>query len=112
MILQRGDIVRVILDPVVGSEVGKARPAVVVQNDLANRSSQTVTIVPISTSIERVFPFQVRIPAGEGGLTRASKALCEQIRTVSRERLSERLGQLSRERMAEIRAALDRHLWF
>jgi mRNA interferase MazF len=112
VILQRGDIVRVILDPVIGSEVGKARPAVVVQNDLANRSSQTVTIVPISTSTDRVFPFQVRIPAGEGGLTRPSKALCEQIRTVSRERLSERLGQLSRERMVEIRAALDRHLWF
>ena len=112
MSLQHGDVVWVSLDPVIGSEVRKARPAVVVQNDLANRSSPTVTIVPISTSTERVFPFQVRIPAGEGGLTRVSKALCEQIRTVSRERLGERLGQLSRDRMVEIRAALDRHLWF
>ena len=112
MSLQRGDVVRVNLDPVIGSEVGKARPAVVVQNDLANRSSSTVTIVPISTSTERIFPFQVRIPVGEGGLTRVSKALCEQIRTVSRERLGERLGRLSPDRMVEIRAALDRHLWF
>jgi mRNA interferase MazF len=93
---QHGDVVWVSLDPVIGSAVGKARPAVVVQNDLANRSSPTVTIVPISTSI---FPFQVRIPEGEGGLTRVSKALCEQIRTVSRERLGERLGQLSRDHM-------------
>ena len=112
MSLQHGDVVWVSLDPVIGSEVGKARPAVVVQNDLANRSSPTVTIVPISTSTERVFPFQVRIPAGEGGLTLHSKALCEQILTVSRERLVDRLGQLSRDRMVEIRTALDRHLWF
>jgi mRNA interferase MazF len=111
-VIKRGDIFLVNLDPVVGSEVGKTRPAVIVQNDLANRSSPTVTIIPISSSTERVFPFQVRIPGGEGGLSRESKALCEQIRTVSRERLVECLGQLSPERLKEIRTALDRHLWF
>lgn len=110
--IKRRDVFLVNLDPVVGSEVGKTRPAIIVQNDLANRSSPTVTIIPISSSTERVFPFQVRIPAGEGGLSRESKALCEQIRTVSRERLVECLGQLSPERLKEIRAALDRHLWF
>jgi mRNA interferase MazF len=111
-VIRRGDVFLVNLSPVVGSEVGKTRPAVVVQNDLANRSSPTITIIPLSSSIERVFPFQVRIPAGEGGLGQESKALCEQIRTVSRERLRERLGQLSQERLNDIRAALDRHLWF
>jgi len=59
-----------------------------------------------------LIPFQVRIPAGEGGLSRESKSLCEQIRTLSRERLVERLGRLSAERLLEIRTALDRHLWF
>ncbi|HZF13462.1 MAG TPA: type II toxin-antitoxin system PemK/MazF family toxin [Thermoanaerobaculia bacterium] len=110
--MERGDVFLVNLDPVVGSEVGKTRPAVVVQNDLANRSSPTVTVIPISSHLERLFPFQVRIPAGEGGLKRESKALCEQIRTLSRERLVERLGRLSTERLLEIRTALDRHLWF
>ena len=110
--IRRGDVFLVNLDPVVGSEVGKTRPAIVVQNNLANRSSPTVTIVPISSSIERVFPFQVRLPAGEGGLSQESKALCEQIRTVSRDRLRECLGRLSQERLNDIRAALDRHLWF
>lgn len=110
--IRKGDVFLVSLDPVLGSEVGKTRPAVVVQNDLANRSSPTVTIIPISSSTERVFPFQVRIPAGEGGLTRESKVLCEQIRTVSRGRLLQPLGQLSGERLNEIRIALDRHLWF
>jgi mRNA interferase MazF len=99
------------LDPVVGSETGKTRPAPVLQNDLANRSSPTVTIVPLSTRVERVYPFQVRIPAGEGGLPQESKALCEQIRTVSRERLGQLLGELPPMRLREIREALDRHLW-
>lgn len=111
--IQRGDVVRVSLDPVRGSEVGKTRPAVVLQNDLANRSSPTVTVVPVSSSqMERIFPFQVFIPAGEGGLERDSKVLCEQIRTLSRNRVLERLGHLSTDRLDEIRAALDRHLWF
>lgn len=96
-----------------GSEVGKTRPAIVLQNDLANRSSPTVTLIPVSSSqADRVFPFQVRILTGEGGLDRPSKALCEQIRTVSRDRLVQSLGHLPDERLAEIRAALDRHLWF
>jgi mRNA interferase MazF len=110
--MQRGDVFLVNLDPVVGSEVGKTRPAVVLQNDLANRSSPTVTVIPITSQIGRVFPFQVLIPAGEGGLDRPSKALCEQIRTLSRSRLIQRLGQLSEERLDVIREALQRHLWF
>jgi mRNA interferase MazF len=110
--MKRGDIFRVNLDPVVGSEVGKMRPAVVLQNDLANRSSPTVTVIPISSNVERIFPFQVLIPAGEGGLERDSKALCEQIRTLSRSRLVERLGRLSPESLDGIREALERHLWF
>ena len=110
--IRRGDVFLVNLDPVVGSEVGKTRPAVVVQNDLANRSSPTVTVVPISSKVDRIFPFQVRVPVGEGGLERESKVLCEQIRTVSRNRLLDRLGQLSSERLEQVRAALDRHLWF
>lgn len=110
--IRRGDVYLVQLDPVVGSEVGKTRPAVVVQNDLANRSSPTVTLIPISSKADRVFPFQIRLAAGEGGLDRASKALCEQIRTVARDRLVQYLGHLPAERLTEIRAALDRHLWF
>lgn len=111
--IHRGDVVRVSLDPVRGSEVGKTRPAVVLQNDLANRSSPTITVAPVSASqMERIFPFQVFIPAGEGGLERDSKVLCEQIRTLSRSRVLERLGHLSTDRLDEIRAALDRHLWF
>ena len=100
------------LDPVIGSEVGKTRPAVVLQNEMANRTSPTVTVIPLSTKVERVFPFQVLIPAGEGGLTRESKVLCEQIRTLSTKRLLQHLGSLPPERLEQIRTALERHLWF
>jgi mRNA interferase MazF len=110
--MQRGDVFLVNLDPVRGSEAGKTRPAVILQNDLANRSSPTVTVIPISSKVGRLFPFQVRIPAGEGGLEKESKALCEQIRTLASERLVQPLGRLSTQRLTEIRIALDRHLWF
>jgi mRNA interferase MazF len=111
-VIRRGDVFLVNLDPVIGSEVGKARPAIVLQNDLANRTSPTVTVVPLSSKVDRVFPFQVLIPAGEGGLDRASKALCEQIRTLSTRRLGQHLGSLQPERLEEKRTALERHLWF
>jgi mRNA interferase MazF len=109
--VNRGDVYWVDLDPVEGSELGKRRPAIVVQNELANRTSPTVTIVPLSTKIGRVYPFQVLIPAVEAGLPRDSKALCEQIRTLSRTRLTDRVGTLPAARVNEIRLALDRHLW-
>ena len=110
--MKRGEIYWVSLDPIIGSETGKTRPALVIQNDLANRSSPTVTVIPITSRFDRVYPFQVRIPAGEGGLAREGKALCEQVRTISRQRLGERIGELSAQRLREVRVALDRHLWF
>ncbi len=109
--MQRGDIYWVNLDPVVGSELGRRRPAIVVQNELANRTSTTVTVIPLSSNVDRFHPFQVLIPAGEGGLPRSSKALCEQIRTLSRSRLVGRIGFLTSARLQEVREALDRHLW-
>ncbi len=109
--MRRGEIYWVNLDPVVGSEIGKRRPAVVLQNDLANHSSPTVTIVPLSTRVGRVYPFQVLIPASTSRLDRDSKALCEHIRTVSKTRLLDKAGEISSPLLEAIRMALDRHLW-
>lgn len=111
MTLRRGGVVWVDLDPTRGSEVGRRRPAVILQNEQANRSSPTVTVLPITSSTDRVYPFQVRLPVGAGGLTQESKVLCEQIRTISRDRIVGHLGDLDDETLDEIRKALDRHLW-
>lgn len=111
--MKRGEIYLVALDPVLGSETGKTRPAIVLQNELANRSSPTVTVVPLTSKVERCHPFQVLLPAAETGLTKDSKALCEQIRTVSRHRLGDTpIGKVPDTRLAQLRSALDRHLWF
>ena len=67
------------LDPVLGAEAAKLRPAVIVSNDAANTSAArlgrgVLTVVPITSSVERVYPFQVLLPEGAGGLSRDSKA--------------------------------------
>jgi mRNA interferase MazF len=69
-----------------------------------------VTVIPDSTNVDRVYPFQVLIPAHESGLERDSKARAEQVRSVSVERVTERTGTLPPEVMLEVDEALRLHL--
>lgn len=113
--MRRGDIFLVDFEPVRGSEANKARPAVVVSNDAANRSADrngkgVVTVVPVTSNTSRVYPFQVVLAAEECGLTKDSKAQCEQVRAVSPDRMRQRLGAVPKQRMTELDAALRRHL--
>lgn len=103
------------LDPAVGSEASKRRPAVLVSNDRANAVAErlgrgVVTIVPLTSNVERVYPFQVFLPADATGLSRPSKAQAEQVRPVSVQRLGPRLGHLSPSLVADLDAALRLHL--
>ena len=83
----------VALNPVVGHEQAGTRPALVVSVDELNHGpAGLVTLLPI-TSTERDLASRVRIPAGEGGLDRTSFIKCEEVRTVSRDRLIRRLGR-------------------
>lgn len=108
---RRGDIVWVNLDPSVGSEIRKKRPAVVVSNDAANRRYHQVTLLPItSQKTETVEPFQAFINCEESGLAKNSKALAEQIRTVSKLRITSRIGHLDPETLKKIEGALKVHL--
>ncbi len=70
--MRRGDIVIVTLDPALGSETAKTRPAVVVSNDAANATATrlgrgVITVVPVTSNVSRVYPFQVLLPAGPTG---------------------------------------------
>lgn len=103
------------LNPVRGSAADKRRPAVVVSNDAANgaavrRGRGVVTVVPITSSVERVFAFQVLIPEGEAGLRVSSKAQAEQVRSVAVERLGPVLGRLPPPLMRRLDDALRLHL--
>ena len=93
--MRRGEIYFAALDPTVGAEVQKTRPVVVVSNNAANRASSVVTVVPLTSNVARVFPFEVLLPAARTGLTKDSKAMAQQVRTLDKERLNARAaGQL------------------
>lgn len=104
----RGMVVEVGLDPVVGHEQGRSRPCVVVQNDVGNRYASTTIIVPFTDAkhIKQPSPIYVFIRRGEGGTTKDSYALCDQVRTVDQQRFRSVCGSLSSETMDRLDAAL------
>lgn len=111
----RGEIRLVDLNPVRGSEADKRRPAVIVSNDRANSIAArlgrgVVTVVPVTSTTNRIFPFQAMLPAGATGLRRDSKAQAEQVRSVAVERLGAVLGRVPADVMAEVDDALRLHL--
>jgi mRNA interferase MazF len=113
--IRRGDIHSVDLDPARGSEANKRRPAVVVSNDAANATAGrlgrgVITVVPVTSNVDRVFPFQVLLPAARTGLDRDSKAQAEQVRSIAVERLGHRLGAVPQAVMLDIDEALRLHL--
>ena len=113
--MQRGDIHLVDLDPTRGSEADKRRPAVIVSNDGANATARklgrgVITVVPVTSNVERVYPFQVLLPATDSGLERDSKAQAEQVRSVAVERVGDRLGGVPGRLMLELDEALRLHL--
>ncbi len=88
--MKRGEIYFAALDPTVGAEIQKTRPVVVVSNNAANRAASVVTVVPLASSVARVFPFEVLLPASRTGLTKDSKAMAQQVRTIDKARLNAR----------------------
>lgn len=111
----RGEIRLVDLDPVLGSEASRRRPAVVVSNDDANAAAArsgrgVVTVVPLTSNTTRVWPFQVLLTAERTGLERDSKAQAEQVRSVAVQRVGAALGQLGGQQMSKLDEALRLHL--
>lgn len=113
--MRRGDIHSVDLDPTRGSEADKRRPAVIVSNDAANATARrlgrgVITVVPVTSNTDRIYPFQVLLPAAATGLGRDSKAQAEQVRSIAVERVGDRLGVVPHSIMHEIDEALRLHL--
>ncbi len=104
----RGEVYLVSFDPTVGSEIRKTRPAVIIQNDIANRHSPVTIVAAITSHKERhQHPTDVFVPKDEAGLTADSFILLNQIRTIDRRRLIKRFGIVSPKTMKAINTALE-----
>ncbi len=109
--MKRGDIYYAVLHSAVGSEMDKRRPVLIVSNNINNKAANTLTILPITSNVNRVYPFEVLLNPEVSGLTKASKAQAQQIRTISKQRIiGEVIGSLNEEIMLLIDAALKLHL--
>jgi mRNA interferase MazF len=96
MTIQRGEIWLADLNPIRGSEQAGIQPVLIFQNDTINCFTTTAVTIPFTTNLRRAsLPSCVRLPAGEGGLTSDSVALCHQIRVLDSTRLIPRLGSVS-----------------
>jgi len=106
--IARGDIVRVRLDPGEGREIRKTRPAVILSNNAACRFDSVIQVVPITALPDRAFrPYEARVATKPSGLTKPSRAVANQIRTVAKHRIVERLGRLSPPELEEVDRAVS-----
>lgn len=106
----RGEIFLVCLDPTVGSEINKTRPALIISNDINNQVAQTVTVIPITSGTGKIYPFETLLQSQESGLPKTSKAKCNQIRTIDKKRLIKSVGEIPPEKLKEVENALRIHL--
>src|SRR4051812_43978834 len=113
--MRRGEIRLVDFEPTRGSEANKRRPAVLISNDASNRVAErlgrgVVTVLPLTSRITRIYPFQVLLHPEQGGLRRPSKVQAEQIRAVDIRRVGPRLGVVPPDVMEAIELAIRIHL--
>ena len=99
MLIKRGDIFFADLRPCVGSEESGIRPVLIVQNDVGNKHSPTIIVIPLSTAKKKKLPVHIKI---DEIMPKTSIALAEQIRTIDKSRLREYVGTLDIAIMSEI----------
>jgi mRNA interferase MazF len=103
---EQKDIILVNLYPKKGHEVGKIRPCIILSNTLDNHELDTLIVVPISTElIDDVYPYRVRLPKKEN-LHKVSDVLINQLRTISKKRVTKSIGKVSDHDYEEIKNAL------
>lgn len=103
---KRGDVYYVNFDPTVGVEIRKTRPALIIQNNLGNTHSQATIVAAITSTAREAFPYEVPVAAGEGGLSKASIVLLNQVRTIDKKRLGRKLGATSADTMKKVDRAI------
>lgn len=106
----KGEIYWANLSPTIGSEISKTRPVLIVSNDINNQYAATISILPITSTTAKIYPFEVFLPKGEGNLINDSKAKANQIRTIDKQRIGNKIGKISSSKMIEIEEAILTHL--
>jgi len=111
MEISRGDVILVNLDPVIGSEQGKIRPALVIQNDVSNKYSPITIVAPITTKLySKKFPTNVEIDSSSSPLKEKSTILFNQIRAIDKQRIAKIYGRLSNSKLKEVNEAIKNSL--
>ncbi len=108
--MKRGDIYYVDFEPSVGAEIKKKRPALIISCDEANKHLRTVTVIPFSSKVKRVYPFEVFIKKEDCGLNVDSKLKITQMRVVDKTRLKEYIGSLGEDILDEVVKSIKLHL--
>ncbi len=105
---KRGEVYLVNFDPTVGAEIKKTRPAVVLQNNIANRYSPVTIVAALSSKFDmQLYPTEILLDTSEGGLKTPSVILLNQIRTIDKQRLVKKIGAISSQTMIKINSALQ-----
>lgn len=99
---RRGEVHRVALDPVVGSEIHKTRPAVVISNDSCNRYGSRVVVLPLTSNVDSLYPGEALVNVGGTPV----RALGDQMRSIDKSRLRGRVATLTGDELAEVERAV------
>jgi len=111
MSIKKGQIYDVCLDPVVGHEIGKQRPALVISNNKQNENAATITVIPVTDYEGKLNFAEVFLPKGCGNLTKDSRAKCHQIRSIDKQlRIRSYRGTIDDEKLHEIELSIKLHL--
>jgi len=103
----RGEVYLVNFDPTLGSEIKKTRPALIIQNDIANEHSPITIVAAITSKFDdTLYPTEVLISAGTGGLKQDSVVLLNQIRSIDRQRLTKKLGKITDSTLKKVDSAI------
>ena len=113
--MKRGEVYWADLAPRSGSEQQGRRPVVVISHDAFNQTQswRAIIVVPLSTSVAQAGrgPSAVLLPQGAAGLGKDSVALCHQVTTLDRSKLTQRIGELKPTELSQVedglKAAMD-----
>jgi mRNA interferase MazF len=100
---RRGEVYWIKLDPALGTEIRKTRPAVVISNDSCNRYGARVVVLPITSNVQSLYPGEALIHIGG----KPGRVLGDQIRSIDKSRLRSRIATLSRAEILEVEQAVE-----